>query len=82
MFLHALTLIGNTLRLSAGTVLAVFEPVVRLVLSSLSLLGCSMAAFFALTQTAHNAPILGMLLVSTSSLLILRVYYDLMRWLR
>ena len=81
MLLRVLSLTTDILRLLASTTLVVLEPLVRLLLCSLSILGCSMTAFFTLTESAPPSVITGMLLVSIGSLLLLRGYYAVIRWL-
>jgi hypothetical protein len=79
---RAAWLILDLARAFTLALLAAVEPVARLALTSTSVLASTMAAFFAITNTPPQAPVLPMLLVSAAALALLRAYYQLMRCLQ
>ena len=66
-------------RVPIAALLAICEPVVRVVLAGLALLFVLTAGFFALVLPTHAAPLLGMLGVAVGLLLLLALYYGILR---
>jgi hypothetical protein len=66
-------------RVPIAALLAICEPVVRVVLAGLALLFVLTAGFFALVLPAHAVPLLGMLGVAVGLLLLLALYYGILR---
>ena len=66
-------------RLPLAALLAICEPVVRVVLAGLGLLFVLTAGFFALVQPARAVPLMGMLGVAVGLLLLLALYYAILR---
>lgn len=71
--------VWTIVRLPVAALLAICEPVVRVVLAGLALLFVVTAGFFALVQPAHAVPLLGMLGVAVGLLLLLALYYGILR---
>lgn len=71
--------VWTIVRLPIAALLAICEPVVRVVLAGLALLFVLTAGFFALVQPAHAVPLLGMLGVAVGLLLLLALYYGILR---
>jgi hypothetical protein len=59
--------------------LAILEPVIRVLLAGFALLLVLTALFFALVRSPDTFPFLGMLGVSTGLVLILALYYAVLR---
>jgi len=68
-------------RLPILALLVVLEPVVKLVLAGSALLILLTAIFFALVRPLSTFPFFGMLSVAAGSVLLLALYYALMRLL-
>jgi hypothetical protein len=73
--------VWTIVRLPVAALLAICEPVVRVVLAGLALLFVLTAGFFAVVQPAHAVPLLGMLGVAVGLLLLLALYYGILRGL-
>lgn len=71
--------VWTIVRLPVAALLAICEPVVRVVLASLALLFVLTAGFFALVQPVHAVPLLGMLGAAIGLLLVLALYYGILR---
>ena len=71
--------VWTIVRVPIAALLAICEPVVRVVLAGLALLFVLTAGFFALVLPAHAAPLLGMLGVAVGLLLLLALYYGILR---
>lgn len=71
--------VWTIVRLPVAALLAICEPVVRVVLAGLALLSVVTAGFFALVQPARAVPLMGMLGVAVGLLLLLALYYAILR---
>lgn len=69
----------SIVRLPIAAVLAICEPLVRVVLAGLALLFVLTAGFLALARPAHPVPVLGMLAAAVGLLLLLALYYGIVR---
>jgi hypothetical protein len=66
-------------RLPIAALLAICEPVVRVVLAGSALLLVFTTGFLALVRPAHAVPLLGMLGVAVGLVLLLALYYGILR---
>jgi hypothetical protein len=70
---------GTTLRLAILAVLVVLEPVVRVVLAGSALLVALTALFFSLVRPLSAFPLWGMLAVTVALVMLLALYYAILR---
>ena len=77
--MSALYLVWQAIRLPIFAFLVILEPVVRLLLSALALLSVLMAFFFEYGTTPPDFPFRGMLAFGVGCILLLIVYYQLIR---
>jgi hypothetical protein len=71
--------VGHLLRLIVFAPLAILEPVIRVVLSTLAVLGFATCAFYKLAGPAHHFPFGLMIGFSVGCSVLLVLYYMLMR---
>lgn len=76
---RVLGMLWAIVRVPIAALLAVCEPIVRVVLAGLALLFALTAGFFALVHPARAVPVLGMLGVAVGLLLLLALYYGILR---
>jgi hypothetical protein len=75
----ALNLAWQVLRIPFATVLVLLEPIVGFVLAGLAILGVIAAVFRAIAGVGPNVAVWGMLALSGGSLLLLAIYYAVIR---
>ena len=75
----ALNLTWQVLRIPVATVLVLLEPVVGFVLAGLAILGVIAALFRAVAGVGPNVAVWSMLALSGGSLLLLALYYAVIR---
>ena len=75
----ALNLTWQVLRIPFATLLVLLEPIVGFVLAGLAILGVIAALFRALAGVGSNVAVWGMLALSGGSLLLLALYYAVIR---
>ena len=75
----ALNLTWQVLRIPFATVLVLLEPIVGFVLAGLAILGVIAALFRAMAGVGPNVAVWGMLALSGGSLLLLAIYYAVIR---
>jgi hypothetical protein len=76
-----LSVVLHAIRLTVFAILAVFEPIIRVALSLLALVGVSLAVFNRYVAHALHFPFWLVLGMSTGCALALVMYYKLMRFL-
>jgi hypothetical protein len=76
---ESLRLAWTVVRLPIVVLLAICEPIVRTVLAGLALLLVMTAGFFILALPLHAFPLFGMLNVAIGLILLLGLYYALLR---
>lgn len=76
---NALNLMWRVVRLPFATVLVLLEPIVGFVLAGLAVLGVIAALFRAIAGVGPNAAVWGTLAFSGGSLVLLALYYALIR---
>ena len=77
----ALWLIWQAVRLPAFALLVILEPIIRVVLTAVALLGILMSFFFKFAGASPHFPFWGMLGFSVSCGLLLMLYYAAIRLL-
>ncbi len=77
--MNPLRLAWQAIRLPVFAFLVILEPVARVVLCALALLGVLMAFFFEYLTTLPNFPFWGMLGFAVGCALLLALYYGLIR---
>jgi hypothetical protein len=75
----ALNLTWQVLRIPFATVLVLLEPIVGFVLAGLAILGVIAALFRAVAGVGPNVAVWSMLALSAGSLLLLALYYAVIR---
>jgi hypothetical protein len=75
----AVNLIWQVLQIPFATVLVLLEPIVAFVLAGLAILGVIAALFRAMAGVGSNVAVWAMLALSGGSLLLLAIYYALIR---
>jgi hypothetical protein len=71
--------VWTLVRLPIAALLAICEPVVRIALAGSALVLVFTAGFLALVRPAHAVPLLGMLGVAVGLVLLLALYYGILR---
>jgi hypothetical protein len=71
----------KAIRLTVFAILAVFEPIIRVALSLLALVGVSLAVFNRYVAYAPHFPFWLVIGISTGCAVALAIYYQLMRFL-
>jgi hypothetical protein len=76
---NALTLVWNVLRIPVASVLVLLEPVVCFALAALAILSVIAAIFWKVSGIAPAFPLWGLLAFSAGSIVLLAIYYALIR---
>ena len=76
---NALSLVWNVLRIPVAAVLVLLEPVVCFVLAALAILSVIAAIFWKVSGIAPAFPLWGLLAFSAVSIVLLALYYALIR---
>ena len=80
----ALSSLVYVLRVVIFAPLAIFEPVIRIVLAGTSVVGLTACLFYKIAERPgvhHHVPYAGMIIISLAAAVLLVLYYKLMRWL-